>query len=193
MRLWVCFWSGTWKRIPVDEWTLKIMTVLAYVCVFERVRARRPACVCAQVGCYSYRLLIDPDTLAGSGGVQGSDGLRQRAPRPGWVNAGSARARTRPECGFTQEKKEHKYRRFATETVANGKIENVGVLALLCVADLTLSLRSLEVIRFIFFLFWPKWARCPLSPQKKRKKKYRKPVQIDLRLKGLAWLFSQGI
>lgn len=29
------------------------------------VRACVPACVCAQVGCYSYRLLIDPDNWQG--------------------------------------------------------------------------------------------------------------------------------
>lgn len=52
----------------MDEWTLKIMTVLAYVCVFERVRAALRVCRAACVlkwCCYSYRLLIDPDNWQG--------------------------------------------------------------------------------------------------------------------------------
>lgn len=97
--MWVCFWSGTWKRIPVDEWTLKIMTVLAYVCVFERVRAGLRVC---SSGLLLIQVTHWSRQLAGSGGVHGSDRLRERGP--GRVSERRLSARTRTWSTFTQEK-----------------------------------------------------------------------------------------
>lgn len=161
-----------------------------------------PVCVCAQVGCYSYRLLIDPDNWQGAVECEAAIGSA-RSEGQGRVSERRLSARTRTQSTFTLEKSDantHAPPPPVRPGAGGGRrlrSRNSGTSTLQIACNLqsnalAVGFGILKGHKVPFFVV-TKTVSCPLNPLKKTKKKYRRQMQAHLLPKRPAWLFSQSI